>query len=158
MENPTGVAPQELLGTCTAMCPAAFVHEITSELEIHAGQPVYPIKQFKRTVNEDVGNTAPEFLRSKSALQSSMQTLRAWLRGVKCVQPAREQPLAVGVDRRFDHASVTLMGSWLLSCTVWPQTSALLSCPTVCYVTFREKCECWMEHTSSFEMLRERKS
>jgi hypothetical protein len=85
MDNPRGVAPQELLGTCTAMCPAAFVHEITSELEIHAGQPIYPIKQFKRTVNEDIGNTAPEFLRTKAALSRSMETLWAWLRGVKYV-------------------------------------------------------------------------
>jgi hypothetical protein len=85
MDNPRGVAPQELMGTCTEMCPAAFVHEITSELEIHAGQPVYPMKQFKRTVNKEVGNTAPECWRTKAALHMSMETLWAWLRGVKCV-------------------------------------------------------------------------
>jgi hypothetical protein len=66
------------------MCPAAYVHEITSELEIVGGQPLYPIKQFKRTVNDDVGNTAPEFLRTKLALHQAMETLRAWLCGMKC--------------------------------------------------------------------------
>ena len=87
LDNPPGVQPQELYGTCSAMCPEAYIHEITSELEIVDGQPVYPIKQFKRTVNDDVGNTAPPFLRTKDAIHASMETLRAWLRGARCDIP-----------------------------------------------------------------------
>ena len=83
-DNPPGVPPQDLWGTCMTMCPEAYVHEITSELEVIGGTAVYPIKQFKRTVNDDVGNTAPEFLRTKQALHDSMETLRAWLQGVRC--------------------------------------------------------------------------
>lgn len=82
--NPPGVSPQRLTGTCSSMCPDAYLPEITSALEIVNGEPTYAIKIFKRTLNESVGNTGPEFLRTKQALHQSMRTLRAWLIGLRC--------------------------------------------------------------------------
>lgn len=84
LDNPPGCERQNLYGTCGTMCPGPYLEECSSELEVLDGKPVYAIKQFKRTVNDEVGNTGPEFIRTKQAIHASMQTLRTWLRGYRC--------------------------------------------------------------------------
>jgi hypothetical protein len=65
------------------MCPAAFLEDCSSNIEKVGDEPVYAIKQFKRSINEQVGNTGPECVRTMRAIHKSMQTLRAWLQGFR---------------------------------------------------------------------------
>lgn len=91
-DNPPGYPEQELIGTCEAMCPAAFVEDCTSSIELVDGEPVYAIKQFKRSVNEQVGNVGPAYLRTKRAIHNSMETLRAWQCGFRCAASSPRRP------------------------------------------------------------------